>query len=229
MAARRRMLMPFTPHQFYDVFRIYNEVVWPAQLLLVGFGLLGILLVMRPRPWSHSVVSGILAALWVWLAVIYHFVLFAQINPLAYAFSAISLAGAVIFVWEGIVRRRLQFEWTGGYRSWIGALLIAFALLVYPAWSWAAGHAYPYMPTFGLPCPTTLYTVGLLSFAVAPYPRSPHVVPILWSVIGAQAAFFLSVPQDLSLIVAGLVGIWLVLRRSRIRGKSVSSNGGISG
>jgi hypothetical protein len=73
------------------------------------------------------------------------------------------------------------------------------------------------MPTFGLPCPTTLYTIGLLAFLVAPYPRSTFVVPILWSAIGAQAAFFTCVPQDLSLIVAELVGVALVIRS---RGKA---------
>lgn len=31
------------------------------------------------------------------------------------------------------------------------------------------------LPTFGLPCPTTLFTIGLLAFVVSPYPRSTLV------------------------------------------------------
>lgn len=209
------MKIPFTIDQFYDVFRQYNEAVWPVQLLLIGLALIGVVLVIRPRSWSHVVISGILAVLWAWLSLVYHFAFFARINPLAYAFSALSLAGAAAFVWDGLVRRRLHYEWSGNIRSWTGAALIGFGLVIYPAWSWAAGHAYPFMPTFGLPCPTTLYTVGVLAFLVAPYPRTPHVVPVLWSTIGAQAAFFLGVPQDLSLIVAGLVAIVLLLRNGR--------------
>lgn len=222
------MEIPFTVDQFYDVFRDYNEVVWPTQLLLIGLALVGVVLVIKPRGWSHSAVSGILAVLWVWLAVVYHFAFFARINPLAYAFSALSLFGAAVFVWDGLVRRRLRFEWSGSIRSWVGAALIGFGLVVYPVWSWAAGHAYPYTPTFGLPCPTTLYTVGMLAFLVAPYPRKPHVVPILWSAIGAQAAFFLGVPQDLSLIGAGLIGIVLFLRNDRnaTRTRGVVDGGG---
>lgn len=209
------MKMPFTVDQFYGVFRDYNEMVWPSQLLLIGLSLIGVVMVIRPRSWSHMVVSGILAVLWAWLALVYHFAFFARINPLAYVFSALSLVGAAAFVWDGLVRRRLRYEWSGNIRSWTGAALIGFGLVIYPAWSWAAGHNYPYMPTFGLPCPTTLYTVGMLAFLVAPYPRTPHVVPILWSAIGAQAAFFLGVPQDLSLIVAGLIAIALLLRNDR--------------
>ena len=104
------MQIPLTADQFYGVFRDYNEVVWPTQMLLVGLALAGVVLVAKPRRWSHAVVSGILAVLWAWLAVAYHFAFFARINPLAYAFSALSLIGAAVFVWEGLVRRRLHFE-----------------------------------------------------------------------------------------------------------------------
>ena len=87
-----------------------------------------------------------------------------------------------------------------------------FALVVYPAWSAWAGHRYPAMPTFGLPCPTTLFTIGTLAFLVAPYPRSPFVVPVLWCLVGVQAAFLLGVPQDLGLMVAAVAGIVLMAR-----------------
>lgn len=210
-----RVELPFTADQFFDVFRDYNEAVWPAQPLLVGLALLGVVLVMKPRSWGHAVVAAILAVLWAWLALAYHLAFFARVNPLAYAFAALSLIGAAVFAWDGLVRRRLRFEWRGGVRSWVGGALVGYGLLVYPVWSWAAGHGYPAMPTFGLPCPTTLYTVGMLAFLVAPYPRRPHIVPVLWSAIGAQAAFFLGVPQDLSLIVAGMVAVALMIRNGR--------------
>jgi hypothetical protein len=132
-------------------------------------------------------------------------------------FSGVSLAGAFVFLWQGIIRRSLQFAWVGGIRAIVGALLIVFALIVYPAWSWHAGHQYPLTPTFGLPCPTTLFTIGLLAFLVAPYPAAPFVVPILWSIIGAQAAFLLGVPQDIALIPAGIVAGVLLLRSRMAR------------
>jgi hypothetical protein len=206
------MQLPFTVEAFYDVFRDYNESVWPAQLLLIGLAIIAIALVVKSHRWSGAGVSGVLALLWAWVAVAYHYAYFSPINPLAYLFAVISFSGAIIFAWEGVIHQRLRFAWRGGIRSWIGALLVAFSLVIYPVWSWAVGHAYPYLPTFGLPCPTTLFTIGMLAWLVPPYPRSPHLVPILWSFIGAQAAFFLGVPQDLSLIVAGLVGIVLLWR-----------------
>ncbi|TAK43341.1 MAG: hypothetical protein EPO27_15235 [Betaproteobacteria bacterium] len=75
-----------------------------------------------------------------------------------------------------------------------------------------AGHLYPETPTFGLPCPTATFTIGVLAFLSAPIPRSVFIVPILWSAVGVQAAFLLGVPQDLGLGVAGLAGLALALR-----------------
>jgi hypothetical protein len=61
----------------------------------------------------------------------------------------------------------------------MGAALVAFALIVYPVLSRLLGHEYPAVPTFGLPCPTTIFTVGVLLFAKAALPRSVLVVPLL--------------------------------------------------
>jgi len=36
------------------------------------------------------------------------------------------------------------------------------------------------------------------------------VVPVLWCLVGSQAAFLVGVPQDLGLIVAAVVGIALM-------------------
>ena len=206
------MQLPFTTEEFFGVFREYNEALWPAQVLLVGLALAAIVLVLRPRRWSGICISAILAILWTWLAVAYHLAFFARINPLAYVFSGISLAGALTFLWQGVIQRRLRFAWVGGGRVFVGAVLVVFALVFYPIWSWYGGHPYPYMPTFGLPCPTTLFTIGLLAFLVPPYPRSPFIVPILWGLVGAQAAFLLGVYQDIGLMVAAAVGTVLLLQ-----------------
>lgn len=206
------MQLPFTVDAFYGVFREYNEALWPAQLLLTALAIAAIVFIFKPQRRSGVAISAILAFLWAWLALAYHLAFFVRINPMAYAFSAISMMGALAFLWQGVIRRRLQFEWVGGVRAFTGIALIVFALVIYPAWSWYAGHHYPAMPTFGLPCPTTIFTIGMLAFLAAPYPRSVYAVPILWSFVGGQAAFLLGVPQDLGLIIAGLVGAVLMAR-----------------
>jgi hypothetical protein len=206
--------LPFTTKQFFAVFGAYNEAVWPAQIVLLALGVVALVLVAFPRAWSGWVVSAILAFLWGWLALAYHVAFFAAINPLAYVFAAVSAAGALVFLWQGALKRRLRFVLARSVRAAIGVALIVFALLVYPAWSVYSGHGFPAMPTFGLPCPTTLFTIGLLTFLVPPYPRSVLVAPVLWCLVGAQAAFLLGVWQDLGLLVAAVVGAVLFARPS---------------
>lgn len=206
------MPLPFTVDEFFDVFAQYNEAVWPGQVALLAVAVAAVVLVITPVRWSGVGVSAILAFLWAWLALAYHFAFFTRINPLAHVFAVVSLLGAAVFLWQGVFRRRLRFARVGGWRGAAGATLIFFALAVYPAWSSQAGHDYPHMPTFGLPCPTTIFSIGLLAFLVPPYPRSPFLVPVLWCFVGVQAAFLLGVRQDLALIVAGLVGIVLPVR-----------------
>jgi Family of unknown function (DUF6064) len=206
--------LPFTSDEFFAVFDAYNEAVWPAQLFLLALAVLALVLVAFPRTWSGRAVSAILAFLWAWSALAYHVAFFASINPLAYVFAAVSAAGGLVFVWQGVVRLKLRFQLARRARVAVGVVLVVFALFIYPAWSLYSGHGYPGMPTFGLPCPTTLFTMGLLTFLVPPYPRSTLVVPVLWCLVGAQAAFLLGVWQDLGLLVAAAVGAVLIARPS---------------
>ena len=206
------MNLPFTAEQFFGVFRTYNEALWPAQVFLLVLALVAVALVVFRQRWSGIGVSAILAFLWGWLGLVYHSAFFASINPLAYVFAALSIAGALVFLWQGVIRRRLEFRFTRTARTFAGVLLVLFALVAYPAWSVWSGHRYPEMPTFGLPCPTTLFTVGILALLVVPHPRAPLVVPVLWCLVGAQAAFLLGVPQDLGLIVAAVVGFALMVQ-----------------
>jgi hypothetical protein len=213
------MKLPFSVDQFFAVIRQYNESVWPAQVLLLLLGVAAVAFLAMRRPRSGVAISGILALLWGWLGLVYHLAFFTGINPLAYVFGALSLAGAGVFVWLGMVRRELEFTLRRDARSVIGVVLVAFALVIYPAWSTFAGHAYPNLPTFGLPCPTTIFTIGMLAMARGSKVRFAFVVPILWSLVGGQAAFLLNVPPDLGLLAAGFVAIGLALNKGGSSGQ----------
>lgn len=206
------MNIPFTTAEFYGVFSAYNAGIWPLQLLLMMLGLLAVVFLVRQRSYSSVAISAILALLWAWEALAYHLLFFTAINPLAYGFAALFMVGAAVFFWQGVVRRRLNFNpanIANGWRTVAGWGLLIFACFIYPAWTTFSGHRYPAFPTFGLPCPTTIFTIGLLAFLVKPYPRSVFVVPILWCVVGGQAAFVFDVQADFGLIVAGVFGLVL--------------------
>lgn len=208
------MHLPFTSAQFFEIFRAYNTALWPAPVLLTALALGMVAAAVRPREWTHVFISAALAGLWLWTAVAYHLAFFARINPAAYVFVAVCLLGTAAFVRQGIVARALRFRVTRGWRAAVGAALVLYALVVYPLWTWLSGHPYPAMPTFGLPCPTTLFTVGMLCFLERPHPPCPVFAPLIWSVIGASAAFLLGVQADMALIASALVSVE-ILRRGR--------------
>lgn len=197
------MQLPFTTEQFFATFSLYNSTVWPAQVFLVLLAVLAIIVIALRRSWSGVAVSAILALLWVWLGAAYHLAFFARINTLAYGFGTLSIVGGLLFAWHGVIQRRIEFAFDKSIRTGLGVVLLAFALVAYPVWSTLAGHGYPELPTFGLPCPTTIFTIGVLALASGKGLRAVLAVPILWSLVGSQAAFLLDVKPDLGLLVAG--------------------------
>jgi hypothetical protein len=211
------MNLPFTRDQFFEVFARYNEGVMPLQLALFLLALSAFGAMVIRRRGSDRVVSAILAGLWAWMGIVYHFNYFAPVNPAAPVFAAMFLAAAALFAWAGVVRGRLVFDDDSRARRIVGHALIAYALVGYPIVSLLLGRQYPDVPTFGVPCPTTIFTMGMLAFLSRPFPRYVLVVPIAWAFIGGQAAFLLGVPEDLGLWLAGLAGLWLAFDRPRER------------
>jgi hypothetical protein len=92
--------------------------------------------------------------------------------------------------------------------------LIVYGLLIYPLIGFTVGHGYFASPTFGVPCPTTIFTVGILHFTDLQFPRFILAIPLAWSAVGSFAAAFLAVPQDLGLSVAG-IALLVMLARMR--------------
>ncbi|MGH8482585.1 MAG: DUF6064 family protein [Nevskiaceae bacterium] len=200
--------MPFTVEQFFEVFGQYNRTLWPVQLLLYAPAAGALAAIWRRRESSSGrVVAASLAVLWLWMGAVYHLGFFRTINPAADLFAALSVAGAGLFFWHGVVRNRLNFAWPSGARGWAAVLVLAYALLLYPALGVLAGHSYWDSPTFGTPCPTTIFTFGVLLLAVRPCPRAVWVAPVVWALVGTFAAFSLGVPQDYGLLVAGGIAV----------------------
>lgn len=116
-----------------------------------------------------------------------------------------------------MIHRRIEFAFGRNIRTGFGVVLLVFALVAYPVWSTLAGHGYPELPTFGLPCPTTIFTIGVLAVASGTSMRAVLVVPILWSLLGSQAAFLLDVKPDFGLLVAGAVAVVLFVWPARVQ------------
>jgi len=201
------MSIPFTLDQFLDVFRRYNNAVWPAQTVLLVFAMVTAIAVLRFGEHSSRWVSAALAVLWIWAGVAYHFAFFRSINPAATVFAALFVAQGLVFVWLGVVRRAVRFQAAPGWRRLIGSAVIAYALALYPLLGIRFGHTYPAAPTFGAPCPTTIFTFGLLVWTVAPRSKMVMAIPTVWSVVGLSAALQLRMWEDFGLAISACIAL----------------------
>lgn len=196
------MQLPFTSEQFFDLFAAYNAALWPAAVTLwMASAVVSFLLLARRRGIDRWV-SALLAAQWAWSALAYHAAFFTRINPAAWIFAALFLVQAALLLWVGIVQRRLSFASRRDTWAPLAWGLIAYSL-AYPAINAIDHQSLSRIPTFGLPCPTTIFTAGVLLLAT-PRPRVLSTVPVIWSLIGGSAAALLGVRADYALPVAGL-------------------------
>jgi hypothetical protein len=205
--------MPFTTEQFLRVFESYNLTIYPAQWTLIVLASIAIFFAARTRSYSSRLIAVLLALLWAWTGIAYHLAFFTRINKAAYLFGLLFVAQAAIFLFDGL-KGKLVFRAKCDRFGLVGGLIIVFALLIYPTLGFLSGHTYPRSPTFGTPCPLTMFTFGLLLWACGRVPLRVLIIPFVWSLMGISAAFFLGMREDVWLFVAGVAGTLLVASRN---------------
>jgi hypothetical protein len=208
--------IPFTVEQFFGVFGTYNTAIWPVQVLAYLLGIVALAFAFRESKLSAQIVSGVLALFWIWMGVFYHIVYFRVINPAAWFFGIFYVLQGLLFFLMGTICGKLSFRFILKPLPIIGACFILYAMVIYPLLGIGFGHSYPRAPMFGVaPCPTTIFTFGILLWATKSVPAFLLVIPLLWSVVGMSAAVNLRVPQDYGLVVAGVLGTALILTGNR--------------
>jgi hypothetical protein len=204
------MSLPFSRDQFFDLFALYNTTIWPMQIGLVIVAIACVIAILAGGGQDRAI-GWALASLWGWMAVAYHLVFFTRINPAAWLFGGAYLVAAWLFARHASAGT-LRFTRSIDTSHVAGFVLMAYALVGYPIVARIAGQTYPTVPTFGLPCPTTIFTLGLLLLGQSPVPVALLVVPLIWSLIGTIAALDLGVTEDYGLPAAAVITV--LLRRT---------------
>jgi hypothetical protein len=200
-------VLPFTSDQFFEILATYNDQ-FRVAVVLWWLASLGVIAATWWKPPRHSrLLTCLLAAMWMWNALAYHAFLFTRINPAAWLFAGLFAVEAVLLLWAA-ARRSVDYFSSRGPMLRLGLGLVSYSF-VYPFLS-AVSHAYPGTPTFGLPCPTTILTIGLLLTIGGEIPIVLAIVPAVWALIGGSAAMLLGVPTDFVLLGAGLLLIVIV-------------------
>ncbi len=209
------MTLPFTQQQFLAVFESYNLAIWPAQIIFQVAGCYTVYLLFKPGSRRDKIITAVLLSMWLWNGAAYHLLFFSAINKLAYAFAALFLIQAGLFFLTGLLKGDLSFSGPKiGVPTVLGLAAVVYAIVVYPILGTLAGHGFPRSPMFGVaPCPTTIFTFGLLMLANPGVPKYLLAVPLAWSMIGFGAALNLGMIEDTGLLISGFTGTAVILVR----------------
>ena len=212
---------PFTADVYLSLFEAYNSTIWPVQVGAYGLGILALLVTLRPLAAGGRIAFAVLSAFWLWNAVVYHLLYFFQINFAALGFAVLFAIQGLLFAAFAIGSRR-SFRFQPHVVGWTGVLFCLFALLAYPLLGWVVGHGLPRAAAFGVaPAPTVIFTFGMLMLLEGRAPLYLAVIPLLWSLAaGSAAVFLLRMPEDGSLLLAGIAGFSLLICKRRRQSRS---------
>jgi Family of unknown function (DUF6064) len=207
------MGLPFTTGQFLAVFAAYNAAIWPLQIAAYALGALVLIAVFWRSAFAARLILLVLALMWAVNGILYHFLFFAPINPAAKMFAALFLLQAALFAACALKDKSLRIQIHRDLRAGAAIVILAYSMIVYEALGLAAGHGLMAGPLFGVaPCPTAIFTIGLLILMRGRVVKWLAVIPLIWAVIGTSAAVLLGIREDLGLAAAGIaLVIFLIL------------------
>lgn len=206
--------IPFTTEQFLQVFEKYNQAIYPFQFALILVAIATVFLAASRKSFANKLISCSLGFLWLWTGIVYHLIFFTAISPPAYVFGTLFIIQGLLFLYEGVVKNRLSFRSSQKLYGIFGAIFIAYSLVIYPLIGYALGRIFPTAQTFGVPCPTTIFTFGLLLWTDKRFPLGLLIIPVLWSLVGTSAAFSFGIKEDFGLLVAGTIGTTMITQHN---------------
>jgi hypothetical protein len=206
--------IPLTLEQLLAIFEAYNIAIWPMQVLAYVLGLVAVYFTWKRIRYSNSIISAILAVMWLWTGIVFCTFYWAPAYGAAYGFAVLLIAQGILFSMN-VFTARLSYHLGSNVYSVIGILFILYAMVGYPVVGYFLGHIYPRALPFGLaPCPTSVFTFGLFMLTDKKVPKSFLVIPLLLA-ISAFVPVSIGILEDIGLIIAGLVGIPMILLRDR--------------
>jgi hypothetical protein len=195
------MQPPFSREDFLGVFVAYHDAFALMPIVLAAVGVIGAA-TLGKRP---KLALTICAALWLWMAIAYFAIFFSALSPAGYLFAGLFAAQGFLFLHAAKQYGVAPSGESNRSAAILTMVLVVYALVVYPIVGWLAGQRYPALPTFGLPCPTTIFTLGVLAWWGTSVPARLFVIPTVWAIVGTSAALTLGIIEDLALLPAALV------------------------
>jgi hypothetical protein len=204
-------MLSFNLKDFLMVLEGYNLAIWPLQIFAFLCGLLTLFFAIKKIKSSNRIILAILSFFWLWNGIVFCPIFWAPTYKFAYLFAGFCIIQGLLFL-TGIFKSNISIHFKANLRSIIGLLFIAYAMLGYQLFGYFLGHIYPSYFPFGLvPCPTTIFTFGILLMADKKFPKYYLIVPLVVA-MGGFLAVYRGVLEDLGLIIAGFLATAMIFK-----------------
>lgn len=198
---------------FSGIFEKYSLDIWPMQVVAYIMGIASLFFVIKRTEHSNRIIAAVLSFLWLWIGIVFFLLYFAPHFSMHYVFGGLFIIQGIIFL-ANVIKPRVSFRCKRDVYSVVGILFIAYSMIGYPVVGYLLGRQ---SAPFGVfPCPTTVFTFGLLLLIDTKVPKLFLVIPTLWALMGFPPVF-VGVFEDIGLIVAGLLGTAMILYRDTKR------------
>jgi hypothetical protein len=207
-------MLSITLEGFLMVLERYNLSIWPLQIFAYIFGLLTLFFSIKSTKYSNKIILAVLSIFWLWNGIVFCPIYWAPTYKYAYLFGALFIIQGFLFLF-GVIKLNISVRFRTNLYSIIGILFIIYAMGGYNFLGYFLGHVYPKSFPFGLvPCPTVIFTFGLFLMADKKIPKYYLIIPFIFSLAGFLAVYK-GILEDIGLIIAGLLGTVLILRRDK--------------
>ncbi len=197
--------IPFTDETYFRLFERLNETQWPVHFAAMLLGIGAIVLVRRGRGRYAAI---LLAAAWGWVALQFHFRLYAELMQAAPFFGWMFVIQGTLLLGFGLIGR-LDGGDSGGWHAWLGYGLVAFGMVLFPFIAPLTGRGWAGAEYFGIaPDPTAIATLGILLIAAPLRWLGPlTIVPVAWCAVSGATLWALGAPSAPVMAAAGGVAL----------------------
>jgi hypothetical protein len=185
------------------------------QILLFLAGCSMLFLIGTKLKNRNRMIGCLLGCVWIWTGAAYHLLLFTEINKGAYVFGGAFILQGILFIVLAC-RDKLLFSFEHTMTQRISCFFILFGLALYPIIGYMIEKSIVHTISFGLPCPTTIFTFGLLGLQSGNIKKRFLIIPFIWSFIGLFAAISMGVYHDVVMPVAALYTIITRIKSGKI-------------
>ena len=208
------MNISLTLEQMLSVFEAYNTATWIIQIVACLLGITAVFLTVKTSAYSSRIITAILSLIWLWTGIVFCIMYWAPGFTPSYGYAALYIIQGIIF-FTGILKPKLSFRFTADIYSFLGILFIVYSMVGYTLVGYFLGHIYPQSVSIILaPCPTVVFTFGILLLTDKKVPKYILIIPLLWSLCGIMPVY-MGIREDIGLIIAGVLGTTLILVRDR--------------